>query len=397
MAGHDGFTVTPRRGELIVFDKLSRPLVNHVRAAGAHRDDQGRPRRADGVRQRDARADRGRHRAQGRHELDRRRPRPPAVARGGASCPSLLEQEVTAVYVGPARRHRARRLPARGRRRPAATRAPEASARPGSPARWRSPSTSATSSTRAGLALARAAGGLPELRMPNIGEACPRPYAAAGADRRGPRLRADRLLLRAGHAGRDPRRGREPDPARRPRRAAPAHPRAMGRCQGFFCGARRRGAAGERRRTWRSRRAAVSAGRDPREAADVAVVGGGPAGRRGELRRAGAGGVVVLEREAEPGGIPRHAQHQGFGLRDLHRRDVGAALRGPPTRSDADRRGRRAAHRDEVTGWAAGRGARADRPGGRELLDARGGGPGHRLPRAAALGPARAGLAARRA
>ena len=30
MAGHDGFTVTPRRGELIVFDKLSRRLVNHV-------------------------------------------------------------------------------------------------------------------------------------------------------------------------------------------------------------------------------------------------------------------------------------------------------------------------------------------------------------------------------
>src|SRR5205823_5663616 len=30
MAGYDGFTVTPRRGELIVFDKLSRPLANHV-------------------------------------------------------------------------------------------------------------------------------------------------------------------------------------------------------------------------------------------------------------------------------------------------------------------------------------------------------------------------------
>ncbi len=29
-AGHDGFTVTPRRGELLVFDKLSRPLVDHV-------------------------------------------------------------------------------------------------------------------------------------------------------------------------------------------------------------------------------------------------------------------------------------------------------------------------------------------------------------------------------
>src|SRR3954465_3547499 len=30
LAGHDGFTVTPRRGELIVFDKLARPLVRGV-------------------------------------------------------------------------------------------------------------------------------------------------------------------------------------------------------------------------------------------------------------------------------------------------------------------------------------------------------------------------------
>ncbi len=30
MAGLSGFTVTPRRGELIVFDKLSRPLVSHI-------------------------------------------------------------------------------------------------------------------------------------------------------------------------------------------------------------------------------------------------------------------------------------------------------------------------------------------------------------------------------
>jgi glycerol-3-phosphate dehydrogenase len=28
--GHDAFTVTPRRGELIVFDKLARPLVRHI-------------------------------------------------------------------------------------------------------------------------------------------------------------------------------------------------------------------------------------------------------------------------------------------------------------------------------------------------------------------------------
>jgi len=28
--GHDGFSITPRRGELIVYDKLARPLVNHI-------------------------------------------------------------------------------------------------------------------------------------------------------------------------------------------------------------------------------------------------------------------------------------------------------------------------------------------------------------------------------
>lgn len=53
----------------------------------------------------------------------------------------------------------------------------------------------------------------------------------------------------------------------------------------------------------------------------VAVVGGGPAGLAAaiELRRRGVGQVVVIERESQPGGIPRHACHQGFGLRDLRR------------------------------------------------------------------------------
>jgi glycerol-3-phosphate dehydrogenase len=30
MMGHDGFTVKPRRGELVVFDKLARPLLDHI-------------------------------------------------------------------------------------------------------------------------------------------------------------------------------------------------------------------------------------------------------------------------------------------------------------------------------------------------------------------------------
>ncbi|MEO7438634.1 MAG: FAD-dependent oxidoreductase, partial [Candidatus Binatia bacterium] len=63
-----------------------------------------------------------------------------------------------------------------------------------------------------------------------------------------------------------------------------------------------------------------------REHTDVVVVGGGPAGLAAavELRRQGVARVVVLEREAEAGGVPRHTDHTGFGLRDLHR-----CLRGP--------------------------------------------------------------------
>ena len=54
---------------------------------------------------------------------------------------------------------------------------------------------------------------------------------------------------------------------------------------------------------------------------DVLVVGGGPAGLTAatSLRRAGAGHVLVVDREAEAGGIPRHSDHLGYGLRDLRR------------------------------------------------------------------------------
>jgi thioredoxin reductase len=55
--------------------------------------------------------------------------------------------------------------------------------------------------------------------------------------------------------------------------------------------------------------------------ADVLVVGAGPAGLAAavELRRLGAGSVLVADRDEEAGGIPRHSAHTGFGARDLHR------------------------------------------------------------------------------
>ena len=53
----------------------------------------------------------------------------------------------------------------------------------------------------------------------------------------------------------------------------------------------------------------------------VAIVGAGPAGLTAAiaLRRLGVGSVTVHEREQQAGGIPRHTNHLGFGIRDLHR------------------------------------------------------------------------------
>jgi len=53
----------------------------------------------------------------------------------------------------------------------------------------------------------------------------------------------------------------------------------------------------------------------------VVVVGAGPAGLSAarELRRLGVGSVLVADREAAAGGVPRHSFHTGYGLRDRHR------------------------------------------------------------------------------
>jgi thioredoxin reductase len=87
---------------------------------------------------------------------------------------------------------------------------------------------------------------------------------------------------------------------------------------------------------------------------DVLVVGAGPAGLAAAwaLRQAGAGNVTVLERESEPGGVPRHCHHLGFGLRDL-----GVALTGPSyARMRVERAvaaGAEVLTGTSVTGWTA--------------------------------------------
>ena len=129
----------------------------------------------------------------------------------------------------------------------------------------------------------------------------------------------------------------------------------------------------------------------------VAVVGGGPGGLAAAiaLRRRGLREVVVIEREAEPGGIPRHAHHQGFGLRDLRR-----VLSGPAYARRYAELARAAGvellTETMVTGWDEAGCAGAHRPRRAHHPVAGGGRAGHRLPRAAALGAPRPGQPARR-
>jgi thioredoxin reductase len=108
------------------------------------------------------------------------------------------------------------------------------------------------------------------------------------------------------------------------------------------------------------------------EQVDVAVVGGGPSGLTAAtaLCEAGVGKVVVLEREGEPGGIPRHAKHQGFGLRDLRRPLSGpryaVRLADCAVAAGADVR-----VQTQATGWTETGALELTNPSGRSSLEAR--------------------------
>ncbi|MDT0444359.1 NAD(P)/FAD-dependent oxidoreductase [Streptomyces johnsoniae] len=105
---------------------------------------------------------------------------------------------------------------------------------------------------------------------------------------------------------------------------------------------------------------------------DVLVIGGGPAGLTAAARLAPRvpGEVLVVEREAEAGGIPRHSDHTGYGLRDLHR-----VMRGPRYAAHLAARAAEAGAvihtRTMVTGWADAHTAEVTGPAGRRRIRAR--------------------------
>lgn len=235
MTGAGGFTVTPRKGELIVFDKLSRPLVNHVLLPVPTEKTKGvliaptvfgnvllGP-TADDI----------------RDKLDTSST-PAGLRRlrelGARLMPDLLAQEVTAVFAGlrAATEHpdyqlgfdlERRYLWAGGIRSTGLTASLAI-------AEW-----ARESLEEAGLEL-RGDGAMAPVRMPNIGEAGVRPYEdpeAVAADPEYGRIVCFCERVTSGEV-RDALRGPIPaadaDGLRRRTRAL------TGRCQGFFCAAR---------------------------------------------------------------------------------------------------------------------------------------------------------------
>jgi glycerol-3-phosphate dehydrogenase len=235
LLGHNGFTVTPRKGELIVFDKLARPLVRHIVLAVPTGTTKGvllaptvfgnvllGPTAQD-IEDKDDTSSTSEGLAYLRSEGER-------------IMPGLLEHEVTAVYVGlrAATEYDDYQL---------TIHAPEGYACVGG---IRSTGLSASMAIAehvrselgaAGLPL-RPREELPAVRMANLGEGFPRPYAEAGRIAQNPDYGRIVCFCERVTEGeiRDALTGSLPavdlDGLRRRTRVL------MGRCQGFYCGAR---------------------------------------------------------------------------------------------------------------------------------------------------------------
>lgn len=105
---------------------------------------------------------------------------------------------------------------------------------------------------------------------------------------------------------------------------------------------------------------------------DVLIIGGGPAGltAAASLAPRVGGAVLVLDREAAAGGIPRHSDHLGYGIRDLRTFISGPAYARRLV-DNAVRAGANVRTRAMVTGWADDRTVEVTSPEGRRQVSAR--------------------------
>jgi glycerol-3-phosphate dehydrogenase len=224
MAGHERFTVRPRRGELIVFDKLARSLVNHVLLPVPTATTKGvlvAPTVFGNVLLGPTAEDLDDKLATGTSEAGLAS----LLDHGGRIVPALVDEEITATYAGlraaiehaDYQIHRDGRYVCVGGIRSTGLTASMAIA-----------TEVADHLSEAGLLLVLRADPAPTPTMSNLGESAPRPYQHDGAIvcfcERVTAAEIDAALVA-------PIPARDIDGLRRRTRAM------AGRCQGFFCGA----------------------------------------------------------------------------------------------------------------------------------------------------------------
>jgi glycerol-3-phosphate dehydrogenase len=326
--GHSNFTVTPRRGQLIVYDTrcVARPLVNHVLlpvptsktkgvlisptvygnillgpTAEDLPDKTATQTTADGF------------------EL--------LLGKGREILPQLLEEEVTATYSGlrAATEHSDYQIALHVDQRYLCVGGIRSTG-----------ISSAMGIAEYAVELLSGAGvelklkdEFKPIRLPTIGQADIRPHQSAEMIAKNPQYAE--MVCHCERVSRgeliDAMNGPIPatvlDALRRRTRAS------QGRCQGFNCHAALEMSLRGRSNSARSNPQPVEIASSQRTllatTPEVLIVGAGPAGLSAaiELKKQGIKDVLVVDREPEAGGMPRFCHHTGFGRADLWRMYTG--------------------------------------------------------------------------
>ena len=318
--GHVNFTVTPRRGQLIVYEKLARTLVDHVLlpvptsktkgvlisptvygnillgpTAEDLPDKTATQTTADGV------------------EM--------LIGKGREILPQLLDEEVTATYSGlrAATEHSDYQIEMHAEQKYLCVGGIRST---GISAAMGIAEYAVELLSSAGLDL-KLRDDFKLVKMPTIGQADIRPHQSAEMVAKNPLYaemvchceRVSRGELMEAMSAAIP--ATNLDGLRRRTRAS------QGRCQGFNCHAALemslRGAVSATKQSPAmnddaSRRSLATS-------CDVLIVGAGPAGLSAavELKKQGIKNILVVDREPEAGGMPRMCHHTGFGRADLWR------------------------------------------------------------------------------
>jgi len=374
--GHHGFQVTPRRGQLIVFDKLARSLVNHVLLPVPTSVTKGvliSPTVYGNVLLGPT--------AEDLPDKTATQTTATGLAMLREKCrailPQLLDEEVTATYSGlrAATEHSDYQIEMHVEQSYLCVGGIRST---GISAALGIAEYAAGLLREAGLVLKPKAEFKP-VKMPAIGQAGERPHQSAEMIAGNPAYgdivchceRVSRAELQDALGAPVP--APNLDGLRRRTRAM------QGRCQGFNCHAALlktlQGDAHQQASEITSSQPESAGSRGSSALmTDVLIVGAGPAGLSTaiELKKQGVHTVLVVEREPEAGGMPRLCHHTGFGRADMHRLYSGPRY-ARHYRELAEKAGVEIRTSTTITGWNH---ASVEGSGGRKLSFTSPAGPG---------------------